>query len=272
MRNRIPSGRFNLFAGTTLLLLLPPLLAAGCGADRSTRQNLTAGYQALQARQYEAAMAAADEQLRRTPKGPGSAEALYLRGRAFEQAGASNAKEAQSNLQSARTAYLEALKHSPAPRLEVYIRTSLGNVAYFQDDYAAAVREWSGVYDRLDDPSVRSWVLYRVGLCQQRMGNFEQADKTFLQVQRVYPNTVPAQRAREHHGTRGFTVQLATYANRNTAEAAMHILRREGILPNPTVDPYGRTVVRVGPMQSYQQAVALKQQYAERYPDALIVP
>jgi hypothetical protein len=37
-------------------------------------------------------------------------------------------------------------------------------------------------------------------------------------------------------------------------------------------DGQGRTVLRVGPMPSYQQALAMKQRYADRYPDALILP
>ena len=140
------------------------------------------------------------------------------------------------------------------------------------DDYAAAMREWAMAYDRLEDPDAKAWVLYRLGLCHQRSGSFQQADKLFAQVQQEYPNTIPAQRAHERQGARSFTVQLATYANRGTADAAVAALRREGVAPTQVLDPQGRTVVRVGPMSNYQQALTLKQRYAQRYPDAIILP
>lgn len=253
-------------------ILMLIALAGGCESNTKSTSSLTTGYQALDSRQYDAAIATADEQLARAPKGPGSAEALYLRGRALEQRPAATADEARRSLQAAQSSYLEALNHSPATRLETYIRTSLANVQYFQDDYSEALRGWSAVYPKLDDPAIKSWVLYRIGLCQQRLGQFDLADKSFADVQKEYPNTIPAQRAREHQGARNFTVQLATFAKAATAQTAMDALRREGVMPSAATDPQGRTVVRVGPFSSYQQAAALKQRLAGRYPDALVLP
>ena len=91
-------------------------------------------------------------------------------------------------------------------------------------------------------------------------------------MQQEFPNTVPAQRAREHQGARGFTVQFATFANAATAQSAMDSLRRDGVAPTAAPDAQGRTVVRVGPLNSFQQANMLKQRYAASYPDALILP
>ena len=265
MRNLLSTGLSILFIGTSLI-------AGGCASDGEARKQLETGYAALEAKNYDAAMAAADQQLSRAPGGPGSAEALYLRGRALEQRQASSPQQSKSDWQAARAAYQEALNQNPAPQLEAHIRCGLANVAYFQDDYNTSMREWATAYERLDDPAAKGWVLYRLGICHQRTGNFQQADKLFAQVQQECPNTVPAQRAREHQGARAFTVQLATYANRATADAAVAALRQEGVTPAQTLDAQGRTVLRVGPMSNYQQALALKQRYADRYPDALILP
>ena len=256
----------------SILLIVPSIISGGCASDEGARKQLETGYAALEAKNYNAAMAAADAQLRRAPAGPGSAEALYLRGRALEQRQAGSPQQSKSDWQAARAAYQEALNQKPSPQLEAHVRCGLANVAYFQDDYNTAMREWAMAYERLDDPAAQGWVLYRLGLCHQRTGNFQQADKLFAQVQQEYANTVPAQRAREHHGARSFTLQLATYANRATADAAVAALRREGVNPTQTVDAQGRTVVRVGPISTYQQALALRQRYADRYPDALILP
>src|SRR5690349_10381096 len=63
-------------------------LLSGCTttSNRITnRQALNAGYQSLAAKDYEGAMARAGEFLQRQPEGPGSAEAMYLQGRVYEQ-------------------------------------------------------------------------------------------------------------------------------------------------------------------------------------------
>lgn len=255
-----------------LLFVITSLITSGCESNADAKKGLESGYAALEAKNYDSAMAAADEQLRRAPGGPGSAEALYLRGRALEQRPAGSPEQAKADWQAARAAYQEALNQKPAPLLEAHIRAGLANVAYFQDDYATAMREWATACERLEDPDAKSWVLYRLGLCHQRTGNFAQADKLFAQVQQEHPNTLPARRAREHQGARAFTVQLATYANKATADQAIARLRQEGAKPDATLDAQGRTVIRVGPLANYQQALVLKEKYAQRYPDALILP
>ncbi len=261
-----------LSAGLSILFVISSCIAGGCSSDGEARENLASGYQALESKNYDSAMSAADQQLSKALGGPGSAEALYLRGRALEQRQAGSPQQSKSDWQAARAAYQEALGQKPSPQLEAHIRAGLANVAYFQDDYATAMREWATAYERLDDPDAKSWVLYRLGLCHQRTGNFAQADKLFAQVQQEYPNTLPAQRAREHQGARAFTVQLATYSDPKTAEQALMLLRRDGVNATSVVDPRGRTVVRVGPLPTYPQAVSVKQRYAERYPDALVLP
>jgi tetratricopeptide (TPR) repeat protein len=254
------------------LLLLMFVLTAGCASDKNAKAELNEGYAALESRQYDQAIQRADAFLQHTPQGAGSAEALYLRGRSLEQKPVKSQAEMQSNLQAARTTYIEALSHQPPPKLEAYIHTSLANVAYHQDDYTTAINEWTGAYDKLDDNDVKSWVLYRVGLCRQRLGQFADADSVFAAVQERYPNSEPAQRAKAHQGARGFSVQLATFANAQAADSAVTAVRRDGVPVARQADAQGRSIVLVGPYPSYQQAVQTKARYAARYPDAVIVP
>jgi len=255
-------------------ILSGTLLMTACGPDKQAKSDLTEGYTALESQQYDQAMTSAETYLKQRPGGVGTAEALYLKGRALEQKPASNPNEAQSNLQAARSAYIEALSKKPAPKLETYIKTSLANVAYFQNDYATAAQEWSAVYDKLEDENVKSWVLYRVGICKQRQEQpaYADADQIFANVQQKYPNTVPAQRAREHQGARGFTVQLATFNAAPQADAAITALRTDRVAANRQTDPKGRSIVVAGPMPTYQQALSLKSRYASKYPDAIILP
>jgi hypothetical protein len=195
-----------------------------------------------------------------------------MKGLGLEQKTYATRAQADAGWQEARQAYVEALSRSPSPRLEAYIRASLANVAYFQDDYATAVSEWSRAHEKMDNPDVQAWILYRVGICRQRMNQFAEADTIFEAVQQRHPGTVQAQRAREHSGARAFSVQLATFANGASADSAVATLRREGALARKQPDGKGRSVVLVGPFTSYQQARSVRNRYAAVYPDALILP
>jgi TolA-binding protein len=248
-----------------------PLLI-GCANDTATRRNLKAGYDALEQKQYDQALAAADTQLQEHPTGTGSAEALYLRGRVHEERLSSSPADAQSNLLAARSAYQQALQQRPAPVLEAHIRAGLGNVAYWQDDYPTAIDQWTAAFGKLDSDDTKSWVLYRIGISRQRMGQFHEADQIFARVQQAYPGSLPARRAMEHKGARAFHLQLATFANADSAERSSAALRKAGYLPLRVLDAKGRHIVRLGPFPSYQQAQVMRSRHTLTYPDAMIVP
>src|SRR5688500_18707642 len=171
---KLPPLRSAVIVATAAAALCFAASSGGCAAKPDATDQLEQGYADLESRHYDAAIAKADAFLAaNTTGGAGSAEALYLRGRALEQKGAANPHEARQNLQSARSAYVDALTREPSPELEGRIRASLANVAYFQDDYTAALNQWSTAYDKLDVPETRAWVLYRIGLCHQRLGKFK---------------------------------------------------------------------------------------------------
>ena len=255
-------------------VLLVAALAAlsGCAGEANTKQNLAAGYDAFNSQQYDDAIARADTQLAKDPRGKGSAEALYLRGRALEQRAKNHPTDARNDLAAARQAYVDALAQKPASQLDAYIRTSLANVAYWQDDFTTAQQQWTAAYGKLGTPDTDPFILYRIGLCQQRLGQFDDADKTFAAVVERYPQTEAADRAKSHSGFRAFTVQLATFADAKGAERAESDLRREGVAAARVVDPRGRHVLSVGPVPTYAAAQQLRTRFTARYPDALIVP
>jgi tetratricopeptide (TPR) repeat protein len=269
MPNTLPPPSKPVIATAALLMAFAII---GCASNKSAKTDLSAGYQSLEQKRYDQAIAQADAFLAKNPTGAGSAEALYLRGRAMEQKVAANPHESKANLQSARASYIEALNHRPPMQLETNIRTSLANVAYFQDDYAAALNQWQAALPHLENAETRAWTLYRMGLSQQRLGQFDQADRTFAQVQKEHPGTTPAQRAREHAGARSFFVQLVTFKSAASADKATAALRREGVEPVRVASGEGFQQLRVGPVNSYAQAMSLKTRFADRYPDAIIVP
>jgi outer membrane protein assembly factor BamD (BamD/ComL family) len=265
-------------APITLLLGLTIAGFTGCAPieGQNAKQTLNEGYVALEQRQYDQAAAKADAFLDGTPSGPGSAEAMYLKGRAMEQsvtdaAARPTEQQARTALQAARVAYINTLKLNPSPQLEAYTRASLGNVAYFQDDYQTALTQWSAAFPKLDSPELKAWSLYRVGLCQQRLGQFDAADKTFASVQQQFAGTEPGRRAQQKAGARGFYVQLATFRNSSNADRAVASLRKQGIVPS-RVTEQGMQQIRLGPAKTYAEAKQLKKRFAGEYPEAIIIP
>jgi TolA-binding protein len=237
-------------------------------------RELDPGYAALEQRDYDRAISKADQYLAKAPHGEGSAEALYLKGRSLEGKNTAGVTGAQSisNLAGARSAYVQALAQNPKQPLLSYIRTSLGNVAYFQDDYPTAIAQLSTAVQELKDSEIKGWALYRIGLSQQRLGQFQQADETFAKIERDFRGSEPARRSAEHLGARGFYVQLATYADRATADKNAADLKARGITAVVAPATEGHSLLRAGPVASYNQAKYLKTQLAAQFPDSVVVP
>ena len=259
------------------LVALIALAICGCAADQAAQENLDAGFASISAApqndELSDALSRADVQIGKEPAGKNTAKALYLRGRALEQRVKQSPAQATADFGAARQAYLDALQRNPREPLEHYIRASLANVCYWQDDYTTAQQQWTAVAGKFDDESTNAFVLYRIGLCQQRLGNFTAADQTFAKVQQTYPNLLEVvQRAKNHAGFHFFAVQLATFANQQTADATVTQLIREGVNPKRITDPRGAHVVTIGPCSNYAQAQQLKARYLARFPDAVIVP
>jgi tetratricopeptide (TPR) repeat protein len=248
------------------------LAASSCITTSKDQYLLDNGYRALQEHQYAEAESDANAYLRADSAGESAAEAWYLKGCALQQRDAADRYQSQANLQAARTAYIAALQLSPSPTLEAYLRASIGNVAFYQDDYVTAIQQLSLALDQLRNVDQRAYALYRVGLSQQRLGRFSEADRTFAGVLAGYPGTAAAQGAREHLGLRAFYVQLAAYSSPATANFAGGDLRRYGYTPQFTTNARGLNVLRVGPFATYDEARAAQYRLSRRFPDGKIIP
>ena len=254
------------------LLPVLSLLLLSVAACQNANTALIKGGEALRTRNYDDAAEYADEVLATTASGPVRSEALYLRGRAFEERSAEGAGELASNLLTARLAYVEALRNSPTPKLQTYIHTSMGKVAFFQEDYPAAERELLQAYSTAGSDDNRMAILFFLARSRQRLGRFFEADQNFATLIHDYPNTDWANKANEVRGARAFYVQLGAYSSIANADAAAVAVRRRGVSPIRLVDSKGRQLLRVGPCASYAQASTLRGRLADAYPGALILP
>lgn len=261
--------------------LAAAFLIAGCAANTQTTENrktLQTGYQALEAGDYDGAMAQSEQFLRDNPTaGKGTPEALYLQGRVLEHRAeaadtAGHEPEARANLQDARSTYEHALELKPSPKLAALLHAGVANTAYFQEDYFTAMREWSAALPGLQQPDAKAWVLYRLGLSQQRLGRFDEADRTFAQVRTQFPRSEPAQRAAAHEGAKAFYVAIGSWADAKGADAVLNALHAQGFSATESAQPNGRRAIRVGPANNYEQAKALRARLLGAYPAAAIEP
>lgn len=253
----------------SLALVFLPLLA---GCPQASMQDLEPATQAFARHDY-ASVIQQTEQLIRSGnlRGNDLASALYLQGRAYEELVARDEAEKHRNLAAARRAYVAALEQRPERGLEGRIRTGVANVAYFQEDFPTAIQQWNAAYSLTDVPDQRPWILYRIGLSQQRLGQFELADRTFVQVQQEYPDTIPARRAKAHHGYREFNVQIGVFHNHTLAQNLYDNVRKLGHPTRLLDSPEGRHVM-VGPARTWAAARQLRDRVAQQYPEAIIVP
>jgi tetratricopeptide (TPR) repeat protein len=259
----------GLFVSRFVVPYIAVSLLAGCADNPQSRQQLDAGEQALTARQYDQAIRSADAAL--SAGGSDDAEANYLRGRAIEERPKPDAAAAARDLAMAQAAYLSGLTQHPSVPLSGLLHGQLGNIAYYRDDFATALREFSAAEAQLDQPQWKAWVLYRMGICQQCLSRFEDADRTFQQVREDYPGTEPAARAAARQGIRGFYVQIGAYGRFADIQKAAAAVTAVGSVPLKTTNR-NLTVIRTADMPSYAQAQQLRAQLAGEYPDAMVMP
>jgi tetratricopeptide (TPR) repeat protein len=246
--------------------------AGGC-MSRAARQELSSAQAALEQKRYDEAMAAADRYLKEDPKGIGAAQALYFRGRALEQRVKRDEAQFAADLNAAKAGYVEALQRNPARQLEAYVQTSLGNVSYWLNDYATAAEAFRKGHELLPAGDLKGWALYRLGLSQQRQGNWADADRTFAAVQNQFPATEISKRSREHQGARAFHVQVAAFQKPANADQLIIDLRKRGMGAQRVHKPERNLyVVMAGPARTYAEAMSIRSRVSGQFKDATIVP
>jgi len=245
------------------LLIILTLAATGCADDPRSRQELATGEQALAAQQYDQAIGHANSVV--TTGDPAYlARANYLRGRAIEASAVTG-----RDLERARQAYALALTQHPSRALEAQLHGHLGNASFYQDDYATALQEFTLANAQLQPPDEK--VLYLIGVCQQRLGRFIDADRTFQQVQQQYPRTEAAGWARTLEGARGFYVQVGAFSSDADAQRAAAAVASVGAIPTKTMHN-DLTVIRTVDVRSWNTAMQLRARLISQYPDAQVKP
>jgi tetratricopeptide (TPR) repeat protein len=245
-------------------------LLAACTGNAESRKNLDLGKQALDAHDFDQTIRDADKVIA-SGDGPALAEAYYLRGYAIEMRPKVDNAASARDLAMARDSYVKGLSHDPRPTLAARLHAQLGNVCYYQQDYSTAVVELGTAFNMMDNSQPKDLVLYHMGVGQQRLGRFADADSTFQRLLQDYPNSLYAGAAKAHQGVHGFYVQVGAYAKESDIESAARAIAAAGSAPLKTSNK-GLTVMRTADVPSFAQAEQLRERLAGQYPDARVMP
>jgi len=88
------------------------------------------------------------------------------------------------------------LESSSDSEIAVRARSMVGLTHYRRGDYAAARDVWAKVVREVEDAKVASEAQFAMGWCAVRLGDFATAGEAFRRVVLLFPDSVPAQRAR----------------------------------------------------------------------------
>jgi tetratricopeptide (TPR) repeat protein len=222
--------------------------------------------------QPDNAIAAARAFLAEESTGPRASEALYLEGRGFEERTSTSPEDRNRNLSEARSCYWQSLQQNPPPSLERDVYTSLSSSDFQLDNYADCIQESTAAMQLSTDSGAKENLLYRIAVCQQRLGTFTAADQSFRQVEQRYPNTTLAQSAHQREGMREFYVQVGTFAHPEQATAVADALTKGGSVVSQRTNTDGDIIVDAGPYPTFKQAKALLDSIIRQYPLAVVVP
>jgi tetratricopeptide (TPR) repeat protein len=252
------------------ILLLLCISVAACTGDAESRQELHSGKAALDSQQYNQAILDADAVIASNDSAA-YAEAYYLRGYAIEMRPKADNVASVRDLGLAHESYTKGLSQNPRPELATRLHAQLGNVCYNEQDYSAAVPELTAAFNSPDAGLPKDLLLYHMGVGQQRIGRFEDADASFQRLQRDYPSSRYAGAARAHQGVHGFYVQVGAYSRQSDINAAARAVTAAGSAPLKTTQN-GLTVIRTADVPSFAQAEEMRDRLKGPYPDARVMP
>lgn len=252
------------------------VLACGCApADPKANSNLDRANTELREAQYGPAYVSANDAIVADPTGPTAPAAYYDRGRAIEDRPKTDQAASFADLRQAASDYnraIDALNSNANKSLEGQIRAQLGSVSIELDDYATAAIQLARACTLLDDDSARRDAMYGLGLSQQRLGLFDDADQTFGRVEDQFPDTDAARLSRSHAGTRAFFVSIGAFTAPDDVNRASARIVQAGFSAQLLRVANGVTIVTAGPFSKYASAKALQGQLAQDYPGSMIVP
>ena len=217
----------------------------------------TSGSLATASRQYEqgqygSAIKALSDFLRREPKGSARCEAHYLRGLCYRNQGRHQTVMAIRDFEA-------AVAGGCRGRVVGLAHTALGHT-YFEGGekpIQKALHHYQQALAALDQSPPQDAVLYRLGVCFQRRGDWAKADEYLRRCSQDFGKSEFAEKSQRRMGARNFRLQVGAYANLTHARKKIGQLNRSGWRSDMSRYNQGGKMlymVRTGQYQSYAAA------------------
>jgi tetratricopeptide (TPR) repeat protein len=252
----------------TAFILVVPFLVGCSQLTASQQATLEAGIKAYDQQNYTASVERLSTFLDEVKGKPESSRAAYVRG--MSQAKLNKRAEAYTDLRLATEA--------PADPDTVWRAYVMLSTLYFEDGkYDSALRMAAAAVGGMPNKPPRDAMLYREGVCYERLGRWDDARKPFEQVAQEFPETTfgrAGQRRLTLNATH-FAVQCGSFANIRNADTLRERLRQAGFQTYTRQEPRGATtthVVLVGKYASFNEALSQLTAVRKHVPDAVLWP
>lgn len=249
------------------LLMLP--LLSGCSQLTASQQaTLEAGIKAHQQQNYTASVERLTAFLAEVKGKPESSRAAYVRGMSY----------AALNKRPEAFADLRLATQPPADPDAVWRAYKVLSDLHFEDgNYDAALRMAAAAVGGMPNKPPRDAMLYRQGVCYERLGRWDDSRRPFQQVAEQFPDTTygRAGKRRLTLNARHFAVQCGSFANIRNADALRTRLAQAGFQTYTRQEPRGATtvnVVLVGRYTSFNEALSQLTAVRRHVSDAVLWP
>ena len=253
----------------TLAFLLLALTLPGCTPlTEGQRTMLVRGEQAFRNKDYDGAARQLSSFLAEAKDQPEAARARYVRGMAFALTG--HRAQAYSDLrQAARTSVDRQLAWQPAVAL---------GILYFEDeDWSAAAQLFAAAATRMPAAPPMDAVLFRTGLCYERMGRWTAALAPYRRIAGQFSNGPYAANAERRLQLRAdhFAIQCGVYSRSDNADHMVAKLQQSGLRPHISQEQRGGTLCHVvleGRYGTYPEAIQALARVRGYVPEAVLWP
>lgn len=255
--------RLLIFVGLGLV----GLLSACNEPDARIAAQLAAGEQAYRNKQYPSAVRSLSAVADQSKNAKQVGRALYVRG--MVRAATNDRLKAYSDL--GRAAEIGG------PDIAWRARSVLGVMQFEDQSWSGAARTLQAAIDDAPDAPPKDALLYRLGLCRERCGAWNDALDAFAQIARKFPSGVYAPLAKRRLTLRptNFAVQCGVFAQPASADRMIADLRRSGFEAYARREERGGQTIRVvlvGRFNRYDDAIQMLRRAKAYVNEAVLWP
>ena len=242
---------------------------SGCaGLNERQQAWLTEGEEAYRAKRYNVAVERLSLLIDEVKDRPTAARARYVRGMTYSLAG--QRALAYADLE-------QAARDAKDPDVAWRADAVLGVLCFEDEKWAAAAAALARAADKMPSAPPLDALLYRLGLCQERMGHWAEAQIAYRRIVSSFPGGAYAQNAsrRLELNAEHFAIQCGVFSQPRIADSRVAELRQRGLAayvrPETRQGP-GYYVVLVGRYDSYTDAKLALAKVRGYVPSAVLWP